>query len=176
MTSTLDESYFKWLYSQVEEVRSKAPAHTYWRLFEILHNKEFIWLIPNDDNRIADGKYLRVEFLNFQRIDTSDRSWMDADCSFLEMLIALSRRLAFEAEGGPREWFRHLLETLELADLTDAVPIPEDEVNDILDTVIWRTYRPNGEGGLFPLREPSVDQTGVEIWYQLNAYLIENDY
>jgi hypothetical protein len=90
------------------------------------------------------------------------------------MLIALSRRLAFEADGQARAWFWHLLHNLEIDNYTDAVaPFPERRINNVLDTVIWRTYREDGRGGLFPLKRAHENQKKVEIWYQLAAYLLQ---
>jgi hypothetical protein len=37
-----------------------------------------------------------------------------------------------------------------------------------------REYFPSGKGGLFPLENPREDQTKVEIWYQMHAYVMEN--
>ena len=91
----------------------------------------------------------------------------------LEMLIGLSRRLSFETDREPREWFWHLLQVLHLDQYDDSRRIPEEEVDAILERVIWRTYGHNGDGGLFPLQNPSQDQRNVEIWYQLNEYLLE---
>ena len=48
-----------------------------------------------------------------------------------------------------------------------------DIVADAMAAIIWRTYDSNGYGGLFPLRNPREDQRKVELWYQLNAYLLE---
>lgn len=102
--------------------------------------------------------------------------WQQLGCSFLEMMIALSRRLAFEEEGQPSRWFWHLIENLGI-DVTDAYYNIEIEraVNDRLDTVIYRTYDSTGMGGLFPLENPRQDQREVEIWYQLQAYLLEKE-
>lgn len=171
----LDELYFEWLYRQVSEITDGAPRRTYWSIFRELFQKEFIWLIPNDDNRVEDGRDLRDEFLNDIHTDQVDRDWMELPCSFLEMLVALSRRLAFEAEGEPREWFWHLMRNLGLDIYNDAEPFDRVTVEDLLNTVIFRTYRRDGQGGLFPLRHARRDQRDVEIWYQLNAYLMEND-
>ena len=171
----LDELYLEWLYSQVAEVSQKARARTYWSLFRELYCKEFIWLIPNDDNRVADGKDLRREFVQDADISDVDRTWLDLNCSFLEMLIGLSRRLAFELDGEPRKCFWDLLVNLELDRYTDRVGVPAERVHDIVDTVIWRQYDYNGRGGLFPLQHPERDQANAEIWYQLNAYIIEQD-
>jgi hypothetical protein len=52
----------------------------------------------------------------------------------------------------------------------------DSEVMKILDRIIERTYQRNGVGGLFPLKRDKKDQRKVELWYQMNAYLIENYY
>ena len=177
ITVPLDEAYLKWLYHQVGDVRFHNPASTYWSLFRTLYSKEFVWFIPNDDNRVEEGKALRREFLLDHRLSPYDvdRNWLDLNCSFLEMLIALSRRLAFESEGEAHEWFWELLNTLALDAYSDRNGVPEVEVDEILDRVIWRQYLANGVGGLFPLEHPREDQREVEIWYQMNAYLLEHD-
>lgn len=171
----LDEAYFQWLYSQVGSVRIKHSSHTYWNLLKILFSKEFVWFVPNDDNRMEDGRNLRHEFVEDLRLTQVDRDWMELGCSFLEMLIGLSRRLAFEAGGESRDWFWHFLNVLKLDIYADNIAIPEDEVSDIVDRVIWRTYKRNGEGGLFPLRHAREDQREVEIWYQLSSWLLEHN-
>lgn len=175
MTAELpDDLYLRWLYRQVASDRYKNPRLTYWSLIRHLYTTEFVWFIPNDDNRVADGKELRYEFIQDERMINVSNEWMTLGCSMLEMLIALSRRLAFEAEGEPREWFWHLMRNLELDQITDAKhPYPEEEVFDVLNNVIYRQYQVDGQGGLFPLRNARQDQTKVEIWYQLAAYLLQ---
>lgn len=178
MEGPLDELYFKWLYSQVCSVRLKNPARTYWFLLRQLFRKEFVWFIPNDDNRIADGQALRREFLLDMDIPEVDPEWMDLGCSMLEMMIALSRRLAFDTESEASDWFWHLMGNIRLAEFTDthypSAPRFEDVVDKILDNIIWRQYTKTGKGGLFPLKRTDDDQTEVEIWYQAAAYLLEN--
>lgn len=173
----LDELYISWLYDQVGAGGSN-PNHTYWELLSQLYHKEFIWIIPNDDNRVEDGRELRFEFVREQGFAWVKASWMGIGCSFLEMLVGLSRRLAFEAEGEVHEWFWHLLGNLKIATCVDSVyriSRKPEQINEIMDMVIWRTYSSSGAGGLFPLRYPDQDQRGVEIWYQLNAYLMEQE-
>jgi hypothetical protein len=41
--------------------------------------------------------------------------------------------------------------------------------------VIHRYYQPNGHGGFFPLENPQDDQRHVELWYQLNEYVMERN-
>lgn len=168
----LDEMYFKWLYGLVNQ-SSRNPSPSYWRLFKKLHCKEFVWVVPNDDNRLEDGKELRYAFIDDVGLMDVDLSWVNLGCSMLELFIGLSRRLSFEAGGEPREWFWRLMTNLHLEYYSDNERIPENEIDEILDRVIWRTYDWDGQGGLFPLKFPTEDQRHVELWYQLNAYVME---
>lgn len=178
MSQPLDELYLTWLYHQVGSIKLRNPARTFWSLFRQLHITEFVWIVPNDDNRVEDGRDLRQEFIQQERIDDVDRDWMELGCSMLELLIGLSRVLAFEAEGEPRDWFWTLIENLGLEEMNDrtyrsAPDVAERIICETANRVIWRTYSPDGRGGLFPLDHPEHDQRDVEIWYQLNAYLLE---
>lgn len=172
MTGTLDDLYLTWLYSRVGDVKVRNKSRTYWSLLTQLYSKKFVWLIPNDDNRVQDGLDLRQEFLVDTGLDY-DAHWVGSDCSFLEMMIALSRRLAFEGEGHPPVWFWHLIRNLGLHEFTDRSMYNHSEVDERIDIVIWRLYEPNGRGGLFPLRRSNHDQREVEIWYQMNEYLLD---
>ncbi len=173
MSPPLEEEYFVWLYSQVGAVNLKNPSRTHWSLLRQLFKKEFVWFVPNDDNRVEDGRDLRYEFLEERGIEDPGPTWRGLGCSMLEMLIGLSRRLAFQADGEPIEWFWQLLENLEIVHndqhYNDALA---EEIDDALDRVIWRTYNSDGSGGLFPLQNPREDQRQVEIWYQLGAYVL----
>lgn len=175
----LDELYFVWLYSQVGSVEIRDPSRTYWSIIKRLYTKEFVWFVPNDDNRSEDGKDLRREFLREERPilvrQAGKNEWLRMGCSVLEMMVGLSRRLAFEADREPRDWFWEMLDNLKLSSYRDSDRIPEDRVDEILDRLIFRTYRSDGVGGLFPLDDPHEDQREVEIWYQLSAYLLERE-
>lgn len=174
MSEPLDELYFRWLYGQVSNVRLKNPSRTHWSLLKLLHTKEFVWIIPNDDNRLEDGRLLRLEFVELNDIHDVEASWMELGCSMLEMLIALSKRCSFEDDMPAEQWFWHLLENLGIHGFTDRGGWSEQDVDDILDDVIWRTYEPDGRGGLFPLMDAQEDQRDVELWYQMSEYLLEN--
>lgn len=177
MSEPLEDAYFTWLYSQVASVRDRVKARTYWNLLKLLHEKEFFWLIANDDNRVDAGISLRQEFLNDGVYDASEE-WAFMECSFLEMLIAFSVQIANYTEGEPRSWFWHMIQNLGLEHKTDAyalAPHMREDIMETIDRVVERTYDPNGHGGLFPLANPTKDQRTVELWYQVNAYLIERD-
>lgn len=172
MNRPLDELYLRWLYSLVGSITLRDPSKTYWILLKHLYTKEFVWLIPNDDNRLEDGKDLRSEFLEIEDANPP-QDWLDLGCSMLEMLIGLARRMAFETDRDPRDCFWELIVNLKLDQSTDMRPLSASTINFVLDTVIWRTYRSNGAGGLFPLKKPKQDQRDVELWYQLSAYILE---
>ena len=139
MSEPLDELYFTWLYSQVGTVRLKNPSRTHWSLLRQLFKKEFIWIVPNDDNRVGDGRDLRHEFLHEKELDDEVTvDWLELGCSMLEMLIGLSRRLSFEADGEPQNWFWTLLDNVGLEIFSDSLHTPEQEVDEILDRIIWR--------------------------------------
>ena len=175
MSAFLDQRYFDWLYGQMCSVKRGSPSRMYKELFHILFTKEFVWLVPNDDNRVEDGKELRLEFLEQEGLNLApyDGMWMELGCSFLEFLIALARRCSFEDGTDETVWFWEFLENLDLDGLTDREHFTREDVEEVLDRVMWRTYNPDGSGGLFPLAYADEDQRKVEIWYQLSAYILE---
>lgn len=171
----LDERYLTWLYSQVSDAKTKVRSKTYWSLFRQMHKTIFVSIVPHDENRIADGKDLRYEFLAERQEEQGDLTFTRSPCSMLELLIVLARGLAFEMDEDVDVWFWHLIEVLELEEFNDRVYDDHiaETVEKTLDRVIWRKYRPDGRGGLFPLEHAHQDQRDVELWYQLNAYLLE---
>lgn len=172
MNEPLDELYLNWLYGLVADSRISVRSRSYWTLTRQMFTKPFAWFVPNDDNRVEDGRSLRDEFIEDLGLDDVDPDWMQLDCSMFELLIGLSRRLSFQTEGEPREWFWHLVDNLGIR-YNDRERYPTALVEEVLDNVIWRTYKRNGDGGLFPLRHADRDQRDVELWYQLSAYLLE---
>lgn len=170
---TLDDRYLTWLYGQVKNVKTRKGPRTYWNLLRQLFETEFIWFVPNDDNRATDGRELRLEYLGASAEDFDYPDWLEMGCSFLELLIGLSRRLAFEAGNDGPSWFWHLIDNLGLLGFNDASNFNPEEVENIVNTVIWRTYDDHGKGGLFPLQHTDNDQRQVEIWYQLSEYLLQ---
>jgi hypothetical protein len=165
MTNRIEDYYFEWLTSQIHI----GNSNTYNDLFQRMHELEFVWFVPNDDNRVQDGLDLRAEFLRGRHNNRFE--W---GVSVLEILIALSRRTAFTAGGTPEMWAWHLIENLGLKKASD--PLTRSKaarVDDTLQALIWRTYERDGQGGFFPLRDSHEDQTKVEIWYQMNAYVNE---
>jgi hypothetical protein len=170
---TLDDQYLTWLYSEVLTVRTRKSSRTFWNLFRHLFSTEFVWFVPNDDNRAEDGRALRLEWATNTKTEVNS-NWLSLGCSFLELLIGLSRRLAFETDGNGPNWFWHLIDNLGLQGFNDRSNFKAEDIDEITSTVIWRTYDKSGNGGLFPMRHTSNDQRQVEIWYQLSEYLLQD--
>lgn len=177
MNGTIDDRYFEWLYSHIGSVRNRNPSRSWWGLARQLYTKPFVWFVPNDDNRIADGLELRGEFLE-QYGEGVNHEWEDLECSIFEMLLALARRASFEAEGTPSDWFWTFMDNMDLRMWTDKLYSREVEqiIDQSLTTLVERTYQDNGLGGLFPLKFAQEDQRNVEIWYQMSSYLLEREY
>jgi hypothetical protein len=172
-TGTLDDQYLTWLYGQVAVVRTRKSSRTFWDLFRQLFSTEFVWFVPNDDNRAEDGRELRCEWATSTNTEANS-NWLSLGCSFLELLIGLSRRLAFETDGNASDWFWHLINNLGLLGCHDRSNFKVEDVDDITHAVIWRTYSRDGKGGLFPLHHTNNNQRQVEIWYQLSEYLLQD--
>ena len=146
-----------------------APNHKHYHiLINTLLSHAFTPIIERDENRAIDGIYLRSE-LGFE--DPTDKR----PCSLLEMLIALAGRFDGNSGFDPDEvWenFWSMMENIGL-DQYDDIHYAKDEVWSILYIFDNRTYAFNGKGGLFPLKRPTHDQRNVEIWDQMQEWLIE---
>ena len=171
----MKNGYFNYL------CRLVGGGKDYSKLLSKLHEIEFYSLIPNDDNRGEDGKQLRNNYINEegpQALLLSDLN----ECTVLEMFIGLSFRLEFESmssqwEKTPKEWFWILLDNIGLKSYNDIFyeqVNAQNEITEIVSIFLDRQYKRDGNGGLFPLKNPRKDQRRIEIWYQMSAYILEN--
>ncbi|MFQ9446428.1 MAG: hypothetical protein ACLR4A_02775 [Christensenellales bacterium] len=172
MTEKEREAYVRWLRRFIE--RETPAGRTYDRLFDILMNREFIGIVPHDENLEEHGLELRGMYFGVR--------WADlGPCSVLEMLVALSQRITdIMVDDEPNftdgYFFWRMLDNLGLIQFDDEAFEDwrtEDLVEDILNVLLERLYEYNGRGGLFPLKRPREDQRRVEIWYQAQAWLME---
>lgn len=162
LRNEVEKTYFRWLCGLVD---CKLNLECEDLLLE-LYSKEFYSLVPNDDNRVEDGLKLREMFGEELRLSAVNIS---RPCTVLEMMIALAGRMAYivwqpnEEDKTPR-MFWILINNLRLK--------PRSVGNEIvIDHFLERRYASDGDGGLFPLKNPERDQTKVEIWYQMQEYL-----
>ena len=172
-------AYRNWL---MERMR----AQDYGILFDYLYDTEFTWKkdIPRDADRASDGRLLRLRFGEEANLDIPD-GCLEHPCSFLEFLVGLAYEIddliMYDADNPDQaaDWFWMMSSNIGLTPYRDVKMVIDGKyayecVNEIISRVIERTYDYNGDKGLFPLRHPEMDQRKVEIWYQANAYMIEN--
>ena len=168
--------YLIWLLEKV------GMRNGWWGLANLLHSIKFRWTIPNDDNRATDGIVMRDKFAYEKGLESYGA--LSGPCSFLEMLVALSIRCEDDIMGDPTEppryafWFQEFLKNADLMQFSDEraaeIGWENTDVDEIVDRILDRTYKPDGTGGMFPLREPTEDQRKVELWYQMSFWLVEN--
>lgn len=164
------DEYFIWLLNKIGAEKS------YMSLCGQLYKIKFTWFVPNDDNRIQDGFDLRDEYLD--EFDAElETDMLFSDCSVLELIIGVCNRISYESNLSVDDAFWELITNLKLEKYADNYYNENAyrQINKKIKTFIDRTYSSNGEGGLFPLKFNNEDQRKVEIWYQMSAYLIEND-
>ena len=176
--SELDRAYLDWLYFQLVSPHEHHPSDTYRQLLQLLYQTQFYILIDKDENRAEDGATLRDRFVVEEGIavDADDEEWFAMDCSVLELIFGVAERLAFETDKTVKSCFWELLNNLGIASHNDAWfdSWATVRIESKLHIFMERLYKYNGEGGLFPLKHPREDQSTVEIWYQMAAYLDEN--
>lgn len=179
--------YGKWLLKEVgfvdERFDAREPGYfgravkpsNYDILMRSLHNRDFIWIIERDENRMKDGLSLRYNF--FDECDVNGGNF-GSPCSVLEMLVALVIRLDSEFIGDPGNphpeyLFWEMLCNLGL-NLYDDSHWDEQKFNKIIDIWLERRFSKSGDGGIFPLESATFDCRNEEIWRLALAYLNEN--
>lgn len=162
---TLDE-YFHELCTLV---LARDTDVSYEELMRILFDREFRWTHPMDVNRAHDGLAIRSVYLDHYNVP----------CNWLEALIGIAQRMEFIQGGELSYWFWEMIQNLRLDRKTDSkfrrgYGRQRYLVLHRLESVETLIYEYNGDGGIFPLKNPREDQRNVEIWYQMQAWLAEN--
>lgn len=169
----INSDYFEWLYDLVCGDRF-ARGMTYRKLLTFLHDEEFIYFVPYDENRAAEGMALRYRFCLIH--DCTELEWcLTGPCSVLEMMVALvihCEDLMDDPEIGDRtgQWFWNMIANMGLGSMNDT-NYDEHLVNDVVTRFLNREYEPDGRGGLFRVRGWERDMRTAEIWHQLMAYI-----
>lgn len=172
------DEYFRWLSEIVRENR-RSRHISYEKLLVHLHEIEFTYLIPKDQNRAEDGVDLRYRFAMIQGYDQSVdlvMNILDGPCSVLEMMVALAIRCEENIMDDPNvgdrtgQWFWGMVVNLGLGSMTDN-RFDKRYVDDIVARFLDREYEPDGKGGLFRVRNCDRDLRDVEVWHQLCWYL-----
>jgi hypothetical protein len=172
-----NRQYFEWL---LDKTRCHyVNTDNYRSLLEYLFNYPFTWSIPFDSNRAENGIGLRYEFESeCGFVGRTD----DEPCSVLEVLIALARdwehEITYDFHKGDRsaQWFWTMVGNLGLLEYPDSRFSPGimDEIEEILEVWLTRKFSKSGMGSVFPVKNWYGDQRKVEIWMQLQNYVMEN--
>lgn len=170
----IKSDYFEWMYDLVCSGRF-AETNSYRQLLTFLHDTEFIYFVPYDENRAAEGIALRYRFcLNTDREDME--VYLTGPCSVLEMMVALAIRCEENIMDDPMkgnrtgQWFWGMITNLGLGSMSDG-NFNEWLVNDVVTRFLEREYEPDGRGGLFTVKGWNRDMRTAEIWHQLMAYI-----
>lgn len=170
----VNDEYFEYL-CELIDIKRFAKQVSYRKLLMRLHDIEFTWFIPHDDNRADDGIQLRRRY-GLDQNDVSLSRYLTGPCSVFEMMVALAIRceetIMDDAAMGDRtgQWFWGMVHNLGLTPMTDS-KFDRDFVDSVIARFLDREYEPNGKGGLFTVRHCAQDLRTVEIWCQLSWYL-----
>lgn len=173
-----NDPYFQWLCRRVgipERMR-------YLKMAEELHKQIFRPgdAIDTDKNRANDGLQLRVSFM--ERFGELGSSGNRGPCTMLEFLIGIAQRMSYimgteDNELHTAHYFWKMIGNLRLGKLDDErydALNGDFFVEEAVSRVLFRTYEWDGGGGLFPLKRCVHDQRKVEIWYQMQNWLLES--
>ena len=169
----IEARYFEWMLELVCGERYASDI-SYRELLWHLHNIEFIYYIPNDYNRAADGVALRQQFAYYMELPDADR-YIVGPCTVLEMMIALAIRcekIMDNPEFGDRtaQWFWKMIANLGLNGMSDE-RFDAATVEEVIDIFMDHDYKPDGRGGLFTVRNCNKDMRDLEIWVQMCYFL-----
>ena len=181
----IEQAYYIWLCSSISvDHQGKNHNVSYWLLIKELYNIEFYAVLEKDMNRLDDVLRLRERYA--ECLNNTVTGLYEHSVSVFELILAVAHRVkdAMDdlshplTEADVEQWFWHLIRNLELWRFNDTNfnDTSTKLISNIIYTFLSRKYNPDGQGGLFPIIHPEKDQTKVEIWYQMMAYLLENWY
>lgn len=181
----LKELYFDWICTTA--FPDNIVKNRYSKVLYLLHNTLFEYTLGLDENRKRDGIDLRYHFSCDSNIPNSivDSCFNNEVCSVLEMMVALAKRfdnnVMYDISYGDRSalWFWIMFSNLGLNQFDDSVWNDQTPniISDILYRFFNRTYNPDGSnGGMFIVKNLSLDMRTIQIWDQMSIYINENNY
>ena len=170
----MENLYFNWIEKLISN--DEIEASDYRKLLLFLNDIPFSYIIPMDDNRIADGIDLRYRFGYETKVSYAQvvKCLDIKSASVLEVMVALSLRIEEQFIDGDDvgKWFWIMINNLGLGNYKDLY-FNKAEVDRIIKKFIERDYNKNGSGGLFITKDTTKDMRNIEIWDQMHLYLNE---
>ena len=154
----MTDLYFNWIEKLISD--DNVEASDYRKLLLFLNDIPFSYIIPMDDNRIADGIDLRYRF------------GYDTEIPYAQIATYLDIRTASVLEDDVGKWFWIMINNLGLGEYKDLY-FNKAKVDRIVKKFIERNYNKNGSGGLFITNNDNTDMRNMEIWDQMHLYLNE---
>ena len=159
------DEYFEWLFDGLE------ISNSYKELCAYLHTIPFCWTIEHDENRAGDGLEYRAKFVAAGGHIPKNLK----GCTFFELLVGLADRVTWEMTGfypdTRGDWFVTRLYDAGLVfknDEFEKYPLKtKAKVSTIVRRIMNRTYKPDGQGGLFYIENYVDDMRELELWVQL---------
>ncbi len=173
----IKKEYFNHLVDLVCD--KKHPKIDYIPLLELLHNMKFSVFVEKDENRVQDAKYLRVKWTDSEGILEYLYEFEDEKASVLEVLVSISDRLSFQIGDNTTnshtlsDCFWEILRNLDIEKYYSSNYKPLN-VKEKVRNWMSRKIKKDGSGGIFPLKKPKEDQKSLQIWDQMNDYILEN--
>ena len=168
--------YFEWL-SYVVCGEQYEGEVSYRKLLTHLHEVEFTYILPMDENRAGNGINLRYRWaLDIDEDTDYILDVLDGPCSVLEMMVALALHCEENIMDDPMygnrtgQWFWSMVNNLGLGAMYDEL-YDERYVDEVITRFLNREYERDGRGGLFTIKNCKYDLRDVEIWHQLSWYL-----
>lgn len=174
-------AYFEWICAVVAPNNNAEYLYNkYSNLLKLLYSIEFTADNAMDDNRRMDGIDLRIRFCNEQNLEDYHYMFEKYPCSLLEMMVALALRceetIMIDTSLGNRThvWFEEMLHSLDILKQTNEY-YNENYVKVCITKLYQRQYDYYGRGGLFTAMKTTRDMRSLDIWSQMQQYLIEYD-
>lgn len=170
--------YLRWLIARVKGTTN------YSKVLAMMHDTRFEYVIPQDRYRESDGRNLRRMYADERGFEITDED-LSYPASLLEVMVSLSDTMSMNVlydednpDALPYLYFGEMMENCGLANYTNSYlenlskAQAREFVDGICKKVMYRRYSRNGEGGLFPIPGCRKDQRKIELWYQMNEYIL----
>lgn len=180
------DKYYDWL---CERLRLKPISSGYEWLCAKLMTIPFkaVKTVTDDNNRVSDALYLRSTFCYKFSLDARARRDFYRSlgpCSVFEIMVVMIEEMCFLmgsnalASNDPSSLFFELIDNLDLGYLNDWCyrhdpKSCDEEAEETVAVFVNREYEYDGYGGLFPLEHADEDQRTVNLYHQMELYLIE---
>lgn len=177
----------------------KVNASEYSNLCRTMHDIEFIVFNPMDENRVGHAEKMRDNWLDSLNVKDERlkieyaKDICDRPVSFFEIIVSLCVS-ANDILADPNkpdfvsEFFWQLMDNMVQygsygSKYTKANEVLSDDMwNSFTENttianvkrIVTRTYHADGVGGLFPLKNPHINQRKEEMWTCCIAYINEN--